>query len=206
MSPTLLDKDLYDALNAVALKKMSTVAAVADVTTLDLATAQSALTELAQRNLIVLVGDNALPTDDCAAALDDSAAAIYGPLRSEPDVLAVADKFEDVNARFLTTMSAWQQVEVGGRKITNDHTDADYDLKIISKIDRLVARLAGLLESLGERDSRFRIYITRFRDALDKVDAGDIAFVSDPTRDSVHNVWFEFHEDLLRTLGRKRKE
>jgi len=24
--------------------------------------------------------------------------------------------------------------------------------------------------------------------------------------DSVHNIWFEFHEDLLRTLGRERVE
>jgi hypothetical protein len=39
-----------------------------------------------------------------------------------------------------------------------------------------------------------------------KVDEGDTAYVSTPTVDSVHNVWFEFHEDLLRTMGRARKE
>ncbi|MFW0794514.1 hypothetical protein AAFP30_11925 [Gordonia sp. CPCC 205515] len=206
MPSTLLDKDLYDALNAVALKKMSTVAGVADVTTLDLEAAQTALSALAERNLIVLVGDNALPTDSAAEVLSDSASAIYADVRTDPAVLRVADKFEDVNSRFLKAMSAWQQIEVGGRKITNDHSDPDYDMKIISQIDKLVSRLSGLLETLGERDPRFRLYITRFRDSSDKVDAGDVAFVSDPTRDSVHNIWFEFHEDLLRTLGRKRKE
>jgi hypothetical protein len=206
MPSTLLDKYLYDALNAVALKKMSTVAGVADVTTLDADAAKTALNTLAERNLIVLVGDNALPTDESATALVESAASIYAEVRADPTVLAVADKFEDVNSRFLKAMSQWQQVEVGGRKITNDHTDADYDNKVISQIDRLVSRLSGLLETLGERDPRFRLYIDRFRTSLDKVDAGDTGFVSDPTRDSVHNVWFEFHEDLLRTLGRKRKE
>lgn len=206
MTSTLLDKDLYDALNAVALKKMSSVAGVADTTTLDVDAAQAAMNALAERNLIVLVGDNALPTDDSAQALVDSASVIYAEVREDPAVLAVADKFEDVNSRFLKSMSAWQQVEVAGRKIANDHTDADYDNKIISQIDRLVSRLSGLLETLGERDPRFRIYVDRFRSSLDKVDAGDIGYVSDPTRDSVHNVWFEFHEDLLRTLGRKRKE
>lgn len=206
MTPTLLDKDLYDALNAVALKKMSTVAGVVDVTSLDPDAAHTALATLAERNLVVLVGDNALPTDDAADALTESASVIYGEVRTDPAVLAVADKFEDVNSRFLKAMSAWQQIEVGGRKITNDHSDSDYDMKVISQIDKLVSRLAGLLETLGERDPRFRRYISRFRDSLDKVDAGDVAFVSDPTRDSVHNVWFEFHEDLLRTLGRKRKE
>lgn len=206
MPSTLLDKDLYDALNAVALKKMSTVTGVADVTTLDIDAAREAMNTLAERNLIVLVGENALPTDESADVLTDSAAAIYEQVRTDPAVLTVADKFEDVNSRFLKAMSAWQQIEVGGRKITNDHSDADYDNKVISQIDKLVSRLSGLLETLGERDPRFRIYISRFRDSQDKVDAGDIGFVSDPTRDSVHNVWFEFHEDLLRTLGRKRKE
>ncbi|SIR76366.1 hypothetical protein [Williamsia sterculiae] len=206
MPSTLLDKDLYDALNAVALKKMTTVAGVTTVTTLESDTARRALDDLADRKLIVLVGDNALPTDDSAQALYESAAAIYAPLRDDPAVLTVADKFEDVNSRFLTAMSAWQQVEVGGRKIANDHSDEEYDSKIITQIDRLVSRLSGLLETLGERDPRFGLYITRFRQALDAVDSGDPGAVSDPTRDSVHNIWFEFHEDLLRTLGRKRKE
>lgn len=206
MPSTLLDKDLYDALNAVALKKMSTAAGVADVTTLDIAAAEAALTVLAERGLLVLLGDNALPTDDCAAALTQSAAEIYAEVRTDPAVLTVADKFEDVNSRFLRTMSAWQQIEVGGRKITNDHSDPDYDLKVISQIDKLVSRLATLLDTLAERDPRFALYISRFRQAVDTVDGGDIAYVSDPTRDSIHNIWFEFHEDLLRTLGRARKE
>lgn len=206
MQHTALDMTLYEALNAVALKKMATVTGVVDTTTLDTATAQSALGELAKRNLIVMVGENALPTDDCADALTASAAELYATVRTDPEVQTVAKKFEDVNARFLKAMSAWQQIDVGGRKIVNDHSDPDYDNKMVSQIDRLVSRLSGLLETLGDRDPRFLIYIDRFRASLDKVDAGDIAFVSDPTRDSVHNVWFEFHEDLLRTLGLKRKE
>jgi hypothetical protein len=36
------------------------------------------------------------------------------------------------------------------------------------------------------------------------VDAGDASFVVTPTKDSVHNVWFEFHEDILSVLGRPR--
>ena len=40
------------------------------------------------------------------------------------------ERFEDVNAQFLRTMSAWQQVDVGGHKVANDHTDSAYDGKI----------------------------------------------------------------------------
>jgi hypothetical protein len=103
-------------------------------------------------------------------------------------------------------MSAWQQIEIGGKKVANDHSDSSYDAKIIATIARLVSRLSSLLQALAEKDPRFSSYISRFERSLSHIDDGDITFVSDPTKDSVHNVWFEFHEDLLRTLGRARKE
>ncbi|AWK76235.1 hypothetical protein CBI38_32660 (plasmid) [Rhodococcus oxybenzonivorans] len=206
MTQTLLDKRLYDVLNAVALKKMASAAAVAEIVDLSLDEVRGIFTELEDGDLVALMGETALPTDASGPVLVDSAAAIYGPLREDPSVLQVADKFEEVNSRFLRTMSSWQQIEVGGRKLANDHTDSAYDAKVITTIERLVSRLEGLLEALAEKDARFRTYVGRFERSLGKVDAGDIAFVSDPTKDSVHNVWFEFHEDLLRTLGRARKE
>ena len=206
MTQTLLDKRLYDVLNAVALKKMATAAAVAEIVNLSPDEVRGIFTELEDGDLVALMGETALPTDASGPVLIDSATAIYGPLRDDPSVLQVADKFEEVNSRFLRTMSSWQQIEVGGRKLANDHSDSAYDAKVITTIERLVSRLEGLLEALAEKDARFRTYVGRFERSLGKVDAGDIAFVSDPTKDSVHNVWFEFHEDLLRTLGRARKE
>lgn len=206
VSGTVLAKDLYDILNAVALKKMAGIAAISEVTGHSAAETSSLMAELASRGLIAVVGEMALPTDAADPALVAAAAAIYGPLRDDPAVLQVADKFEAVNSKFLVAMTSWQQIEVGGRKLTNDHGDADYDAKVISTIDRLVARLSGLLETLSGKDERFRNYIGRFERSQSRVDAGDISFVSDPTKDSIHNVWFEFHEDLLRTLGRARKE
>jgi hypothetical protein len=38
------------------------------------------------------------------------------------------------------------------------------------------------------------------------VDTGEHDLVASPMADSIHNIWFEFHEDLLRTLGRTRAE
>ena len=55
-------------------------------------------------------------------------------------------------------------------------------------------------------DVRFARYSGRFAAALAAIDAGDHDLVSSPVRDSVHNIWFEFHEDLLRTLGKARVE
>jgi hypothetical protein len=77
---------------------------------------------------------------------------------------------------------------------------------VISKLERLVARLEPLIETLAGHDARFATYSTRFSSALSGIDDGDHDLVSSPTRDSIHTVWFEFHEDLLRTLGRERAE
>ena len=90
--------------------------------------------------------------------------------------------------------------------VANDHTDADYDGKILDRLDKQVSRLSRLIGVLEARDARFAAYVRRFGDAGDQVARGDVDLVSSPVRDSIHNVWFEFHEDLLRTLGRARKE
>ena len=50
-------------------------------------------------------------------------------------------------------------------------------------------------------------------ETYDRIDAalgaareGDSRFITDPRVDSVHNIWFECHEDYLLTLGRDREE
>src|SRR3569833_4727845 len=206
MTDTVLVKRLYDTLNVVTLKKMASAALVADTTGQEVAAVEGALRELAERNLIAVVGDSALPTDAAGPALASSAARHYDGLRRDPAVQRVADRFEDVNARFLTAMSAWQQVDVGGRKVPNDHGDAEYDAKIVARLERLVARLGDLIAVLAARDPRFGGYVGRFDRAMARVAAGDTGYVSSPTLDSVHNVWFEILEDLLRTRGRARME
>ena len=49
-------------------------------------------------------------------------------------------------------------------------------------------------------------YADRLSEALDRVDDGQIEFVSGVKVSSYHTVWFELHEDLLRLLNRKREE
>jgi hypothetical protein len=199
-----VDKSDYDVLNAVALKKMASPAAVAAA--IGSPDVDAALTRLGERGLLIVAGGSALPTDDAEPALYDAAAEIYGPVRADADVAALVERFETVNAQFLTTMSAWQQVDVGGRKVANDHSDAAYDGKVIDRLDKLVARLTPLLDALTGHDPRFAGYPRRFAAAMAGIDEGRHELVSSPTADSVHNVWFEFHEDLLRTLGRERSE
>lgn len=206
MSTNLADDPAYTVLNTIALKKMATAEQVAAATGVAEQAVVEALAALAQSGAVVVIGDAALPSDEATTLLADAAAQRYADLRSDPEVLEMADKFEIVNSQFLQTISGWQQVEIGGRRVPNDHTDPDYDGKILDRIDKQVGRLSRLIETLSARDPRFDSYVRRFAAAGDAVAGGDVDLVSSPTRDSVHNVWFEFHEDLLRTLGRGRKE
>lgn len=206
MTAPVPDKTGYDVLNVVALKKMASAPTIATDTGFDAAAVTAVLAELAERGLVVVAGDAALPTDDAEPALAAAAAHHYADLRADPAVGDLVDRFETVNSRFLTTMTSWQQVDVGGRKVANDHTDSEYDDKVISRLDKLVQRLGPLLDALAAHDARFAAYPRRFAASMGTIDAGQHEFVSSPTKDSVHNIWFEFHEDLLRTLGRERKE
>ena len=52
---------------------------------------------------------------------------------------------------------------------------------------------------------RYGHYAARFERGLEHVDSGRIDYVSSPMVDSLHNIWFEFHEDLLAVLGRPRE-
>ncbi|OLT15420.1 hypothetical protein BJF78_01505 [Pseudonocardia sp. CNS-139] len=204
MTAPALDKTRYDVLNVVALKKMAAPQVIAAASGVAVRDVEAVLADLAARGLVVVAAGSVLPTDDAEPALRTTAAGHYAAVRDDPLVAQLVDRFETVNAQFLTTMSAWQQVDVGGRKVANDHSDSAYDDKVISRLDKLVARLGPLLDALADHDPRFGIYPRRFAAAVDGVDEGRHELVSSPTADSIHNIWFEFHEDLLRTLGRER--
>lgn len=204
--PSDLAKSDYDVLNVVALKKMAGAPTVAQVTGHDAETVERVLGDLADRGLVVVAGGAALPTDDAEPTLAAAAGDHYAEVRADGAVGELVERFETVNAQFLTAMSSWQQVDVGGRKVTNDHTDAAYDEKVIGRIEKLIARLNPLFDALSAHDGRFTVYPQRFDAAMGAIDAGRHELVSSPTEDSVHTIWFEFHEDLLRTLGRERVE
>lgn len=206
MTAPVLEKSDYDVLNVVALKKMASTSGIADVCGVTDAEVDAVLAVLAEQGLLVMAAGSALPTDETEPALAAAAAQHYAPIRDDAGIDELVEKFETVNAQFLTSMSAWQQVDIGGRKVANDHSDSEYDDTIIGRVDRLVVRLTPLLGALAEHDPRFATYQRRFAAAMEAVDSGRHELVSSPTADSVHTIWFEFHEDLLRTLGRERTE
>ena len=67
-------------------------------------------------------------------------------------------------------------------------------------------RATPSLRALAGPLPRLARYVERLEAALDKVDNGDINYVSGAKVNSYHTVWFELHEDLLRILDRKRDD
>lgn len=201
-----MDKTDYAVLNAVALKKMADLPSIAAAGGVDAGAVADVLERLTGEGLLLVMAGSALPTNEAEPALAEAAAEHYAAARADPAVTAAVERFEAVNTQFLTTMSAWQQVDVGGRKVANDHGDSAYDDRVITQLEKLVARLDPLLDALAGHDPRFGGYPRRFAAALAGIDEGRHELVSSPTADSLHTIWFEFHEDLLRTLGRARTE
>jgi hypothetical protein len=196
----------FEVLNVTVLKGMCPTGTVAYVLGIPEAAVEETVAALERGDLIGRADDLLLPTDAAEPALVAFAADAYRDLRAGPESDGLHERFERVNAQLLQTMAAWQQIDVGRHSVANDHSDRDYDEKVITRAAKLVERLKRIAGALGEHDPRFLRYGERFDAALDRVDRGERDYLSSPELESVHNIWFEFHEDLLRSLGKARTE
>jgi hypothetical protein len=95
--------------------------------------------------------------------------------------------------------------KIGSAPTLNDHTDPDYDAKVLTRLIRIDSLAQDLLTELCAQLDRFAIYQRRLSTALDHTMAGSHSFVAD-NLDSYHTIWFQLHEDLLTTLGISRDE
>ena len=99
--------------------------AVAEVLALPESAVEETVAALERGDLIGRAGELLLPTDAAEPALVAFAAAAYGDLRSDAESDGLYARFEKINAQLLQTMAAWQQIDVGGHKVANDHSDRD---------------------------------------------------------------------------------
>jgi hypothetical protein len=195
----------FEALKVVVLKKMTTVPALAETGGIGLRDAEAAIEELAASGHVASVGGHLIPTPAGEARVRAYADQRYGWLRADPAVERWRARFETLNRRFLETLTAWETVQVGDTSVPNDHRDLEYDTRVISRIEALVVRVTELLYELADKVPRMARYRQRLEAAMDKIDHGDLRFVSDSGVDSTHTVWVEMHEALLIVLGRQRE-
>lgn len=115
------------------------------------------------------------------------------------------ESFLGLNPTLLQICGDWQMRRLGSMPVVNDHSDPDYDAKVVSRLMRIDDAAQRICSDLGGHLMRFGVYGDRLANALGSVLAGNAAYVTD-SLDSYHSVWFQLHEDLLVTLGISREE
>ena len=190
---TSLTEEQFLLLNALWLRKMATRGTMEENAGLSAAAAESALRSVEELEFIRELGDYYVLTDRGRRAILEHYDREYAGLRSEPEFLEWYERFEGYNSRFLSLMSTWQTES----DVAQDRT--------YSRLERVVGRHVEALKVAVHWVPRYGHYAARFERSLEHVDSGRSDYVSSPMVDSLHNIWFEFHEDLLAVLGRPRE-
>jgi hypothetical protein len=106
------------------------------------------------------------------------------------------------NDRFLASVTRWQLRPVPGDPLAaNAHDDPEWDGRVLDELADHGRRLQGVGTILAAALDRFSGYDTRYLAALERADAGQLAWVDAPGIESCHTVWIQLHEDLIATLG-----
>ena len=111
-------------------------------------------------------------------------------------------RFLELNGDLLSVCTDWQLRD----GVLNDHTDVDYDERVIGRLEHIDEQIQPVTRDLGDALERFGQYGSRFTRALGKVKKGERDWFAKPMIDSYHTIWFELHEDLLATLGIERSK
>jgi hypothetical protein len=191
-----IDERTFLVLNALYLRKIADREVLAECSGCLTGEVDKQLDTAVNDGHVLGLGSQYVLTDEGRQAVLDFYEAVYREMRNDPVVLDFYHRFETVNDRFLQLVSAWQTRGPGG----NGDNEKVYD-RIARTVERHVAALDGVSSQLP----RYQHYADRFRRSLERVDEGHIEYVTSPTVDSLHNIWFEFHEDILALLGRPRE-
>jgi hypothetical protein len=105
-------------------------------------------------------------------------------------VAGVHERFLPLNERASRVFTAWQ-------------LDPGSAADVASQLAELAGGLRDLERDLAGHLGRFAGYHDRFTAALARA-GQDPAWITGVDVDSCHRVWFEFHEDLIATLGISR--
>ncbi|MGD9601130.1 MAG: hypothetical protein AB7Q76_03450 [Gammaproteobacteria bacterium] len=198
--------DLHLALHGLAIKKHAAAKDVAGVVGLDPAHAESLLRQAVTSGRCVEVQQAFMLSPSGRMILEGQYSRLYDDVRADRAFLQANDRFERINTELKQLVTDWQVMEVGGQKVRNDHSNADYDARILDRLGDLHERFTPVLNALAQAVPRLRIHLQKLEHALERSEAGATEWVSDAKIESYHTVWFEMHEDLLRIVGRERAE
>ena len=181
----------FVVLNAIFLKKMASATQIAESTGLPPDSVARCLAAAAEQGwLMDMASAGAMLLEEGIAQVTAYYRDAYAGLRTDPALINWYQNFESLNARFIAAVSEWQKSE-GDERI---------ERRVLQTAERLAKDIGQLVPCIA----RYGSYSRRLEYSMERVDAGERDFVCKPTVDSVHNIWFEFHEDILAVLGRAR--
>ena len=198
--------DTYLVLHGLAIKKHADAAAVAAAVGLAEDEVRTVLDDAVAKGRVARSGEGYTLLPAARVALDGAYSRLYAAQRAYAAFAAAHERFETINRELKALMTAWQTIEIDGESVLNDHTNKDYDDRLIDRLGSLHERAEAILRQLGAGLPRLAIYAEKLDAALEKAEDGAIEWVSGTRIESYHTVWFELHEDLLRILGRTRQE
>jgi hypothetical protein len=122
---------------------------------------------------------------------------------ADPAALAAAyDEFRSINTEFKALVTAWQLKD--GQP--NNHEDADYDAAVLARLAGVHQRVISIVATVTAQLPRLSSYPAKLGAALDRVNSGEISWLTRPLIDSYHTVWFELHEELILAVGLTREQ
>ena len=198
--------DAYLVLHGLAIKKHADAGAVAAALGLAEDEVRAMLEDAVTKGRAACAGEAYSLTPVARVALDGTYSRLFAAQRADADFTAAHERFEAINRELKALMTAWQTIEIDGESVLNDHSNKDYDDRLIDRLGALHERAEAILRQLAAGLPRLAIYARKLEAALEKAEDDAIEWVSGAKIESYHTVWFELHEDLLRILGRTRQE
>lgn len=186
----MLDERSFLVLNALFLKKMASVTDLSYIAGFPAEQVVAMSREFAGSDWVLDTGEELLIQPEGMKRVQEYYRSVYAELANLPAMAQWYTKFEGINTQFIKVVTDWQQT--------------DGDPRSLDRVIGTVERLIKLIAEISERLPRYASYARRFERSVASVDEGNADFVCDPAVDSLHNIWFEFHEDFLTVLGRPR--
>lgn len=193
--------------HTLTLRQLGTAEQLAEVTGQPLAEVEAGLAKAAADGAVVAAKDKYMISPAGRSLLDSAYPTAFADVRASQEIADAMEAFETgVNKQVLSLTTDWQTKEVGGERVPNDHGDPDYDAAIVDKLGRVHEKTAKVLRPLAAADPLVDRFLDRIGTALTRAEGGETAYVSGVRVDSVHTVWFQMHEHILRLTGRERPE
>ena len=199
-------RDMHSVLHAFAIKKFAAIEDACALTGLDAGRVKALAAEAVAGGRLNEVDGKYMVMPTAQVTLAGAYAKEYAALRNDAGFQQDYEAFERINDDLKQLMTDWQTLTIAGETVANDHSDPDYDERIVSRLGKLHDRAERLLASLARHEPRIGCYSAQLLSALEQAEDGDVRWVSDATIGSYHTVWFELHEDLLRVAGQARRE